>query len=64
MKFTLRKLGSVGNPVKMLTLKSCEYAYPLVMTDITRKMAMEIVDFPTKKGDMFHSYVKLPEGVS
>ena len=25
-------------------------------------MAIEIVDFPIKKGGSFHSYVKLPEG--
>ena len=25
-------------------------------------MAIEIVDFPIKNGESFHSYVKLPEG--
>jgi len=27
-------------------------------------MAIEIVDFPIKHGDLNHSYVKLPEGKS
>ena len=27
-------------------------------------MAIEIVSFPIKNGDLFHSYVKLPEGSS
>ena len=26
-------------------------------------MAIEIVDFPMKNGWIFHSYVKLPEGI-
>ena len=25
-------------------------------------MAIEIVDFPSKNGGSFHSYIKLPEG--
>jgi hypothetical protein len=27
-------------------------------------MTIEIVEFPIKKGGSFHSYVKLPEGMS
>jgi hypothetical protein len=27
-------------------------------------MAIEIVDFPIENGGSFHSYVKLPEGIS
>ena len=27
-------------------------------------MAIDIVDFPIKNGGSFHSYVKLPEGIS
>ena len=28
------------------------------------EMAIEIVSFPMKHGDLFYSYVKLPEGIN
>ena len=39
-----------------------EKLYPLVMSKKILKMAIEIVDLPIKHGDIFHSYVSLPEG--
>ena len=39
--------------------------YPLVMTNVAIENGpVEIVDFPIKKGDFNHSYVKLPCGWS
>ena len=39
-------------------------SYPLVMTNIANwKMTIEIVDLPSYKMVIFHSYVTLPEGI-
>ena len=36
--------------------------YPLVMTSLLLKMAIDIVSCPIKNGDFINSHVKLPEG--
>ena len=39
--------------------------YPLVMTNsLLLKMAIEIVDLPSYKMVIVHSYVKLPDGTN
>ena len=39
------------------------FVYPLVSLTLLLKMAIELVDIPMKNGEIFYSYVSLPEGI-